>query len=142
RHAAAIVGNAQQLDAAAGDLDADGPGAGVERVLEQLLGDGGGALDHLASGDARGDLRRQDADRHGGRPHGWHASPSAGPGAAIVARLFGAAAALWRDWDAALRATGALPPLGSRWRCARAGGGGSDQYIARRQCSLPLAKFG
>ena len=45
-----------QAAPAAFDVDAEFGGAGVERVLEQLLDDGGRALHHLAGGDLVGDL--------------------------------------------------------------------------------------
>ena len=51
RDAAAVVAHADQADAAVLDVDRDLPGAGVERVLDQLLDDGRRALDHLARGD-------------------------------------------------------------------------------------------
>ena len=44
------------------DLDAQFGRAGVERVLQQFLDDGRGALHHLAGGDLVGDLVRKDAD--------------------------------------------------------------------------------
>ena len=55
-HAPAIVGDADQASAAGLNLDADAGGAGIERVLQQLLDDGGGAVDDLAGGDLVGDL--------------------------------------------------------------------------------------
>ena len=55
-HAAAVVGDADELAAAAFDLDADAGGAGIERVFEQLLDHGRGAIDHFAGGDLVGDL--------------------------------------------------------------------------------------
>ncbi len=65
-HAGAVVGDADQLDAAGLDVDADAAGAGVERVLEQLLDDAGGALDDLARGDLVGEIVGEEVDRgHG-----------------------------------------------------------------------------
>ena len=63
--AAAVVGDADQRQAALADLDGDLRRAGVERVLDQLLDDGGGPLDDLAGRDLRRLVRCQDADRHG-----------------------------------------------------------------------------
>ncbi len=63
--AAAVVGHQDAGKAALVDLDLDARSAGVERVLDQLLDGAGGALDHLAGGDAVDGLRREAADRHG-----------------------------------------------------------------------------
>ena len=49
--AAAVVADADQLDAAFFELDQDRLAAGVERVLEQLLEHRGGAFDDFAGGD-------------------------------------------------------------------------------------------
>ena len=49
--AAAVVADADQLDAAFFELDLDGLTAGVERVLKQLLEHGGWAFNDLAGGD-------------------------------------------------------------------------------------------
>ena len=62
QHAAAVVGDADEPAAAGFDFDADAGGAGVERVLEELLDDGRGALDHFAGGDLVGDQVGEDAD--------------------------------------------------------------------------------
>ena len=62
--AAAVVDDADEGDAALVGLDRDARGAGVEGVLDQLLDDGGRALDHLARGDAAGDFRREHSNRH------------------------------------------------------------------------------
>ena len=68
-HAHAVILDDDALDAAAFQRDADAPGAGVQRVLHQLLHHGGRPLDHFAGGDAVGGGLRQDADRvgHAGR---------------------------------------------------------------------------
>jgi hypothetical protein len=61
-HAAAVVGDTDEATAAGFDIDADAGGAGVEGVLQQLLDDGGGAVDDLAGGDLVGDLVGENAD--------------------------------------------------------------------------------
>ena len=58
RHAAAVVGDADQRQPARRGDDLDLAGAGVERVLDQLLDDARRALDDLAGGDAIDGLRR------------------------------------------------------------------------------------
>jgi hypothetical protein len=55
-HAAAVVHDADELAAAAFDLDADTGGAGIERVFEQLLDHGRRTVHHFAGGDLVGDL--------------------------------------------------------------------------------------
>ena len=55
-HAVAVVAHADELAPARLDLDADARGTGVQRVLQQLLHHGGGALHHLAGGDLVCDL--------------------------------------------------------------------------------------
>ena len=66
---AAVVGHLDAVDAAGVERDGDAGGAGVERVLHQLLHRGRGALDHLAGGDAVDGVGREDADRgHAVRP--------------------------------------------------------------------------
>src|SRR4029079_1736318 len=62
RHAVAVVDDADQLAAAARDLDRDGVGPGVEGVLDQLLDHRGRPLDHLARRDLIDDRLRQDLD--------------------------------------------------------------------------------
>ena len=49
--AAAVVGDADELDAALLELDLDGGAARVEGVLDEFLDHRGGAFDHLAGGD-------------------------------------------------------------------------------------------
>ena len=61
QHAAAVVGDANQMPAAALHLDAKIGGAGVERIFEQFLDDGGGALHHLSGRDLVGDRVGEDA---------------------------------------------------------------------------------
>jgi hypothetical protein len=60
--AAPVVVDADQIEPAAADIDADGFGPGIERIFDQLFDDGGGALDGLAGGDAGGDAGGEDAD--------------------------------------------------------------------------------
>ncbi len=62
RHAAAVVLDADERAAAGEELDLDTRGAGVERVLHQLLDHRGRALDDLARGDLVGDPVGKDAD--------------------------------------------------------------------------------
>ena len=65
-HADAVVADADQREAAGGGDDLDLAGAGVERVLDELLDHARGTLDHLAGGDAVDGLGAQLADdRHG-----------------------------------------------------------------------------
>ena len=54
-HAAAVVAHLDEGLAAVLQLDAHVVGAGVERVLDQLLDHGAGTLDHFARGDLVGD---------------------------------------------------------------------------------------
>ena len=61
-HAAAVVCDADELAAAAFDLDANAGGAGIERVFEQLLDYGRRAVHHFAGGDLVGDLVGEYAD--------------------------------------------------------------------------------
>src|SRR5262249_30754488 len=61
-HAAAIVGEVDELAAAAFHLHAHAMRAGVERVLEQLLDDAGRPLHHFARGDLVGDVLAQYVD--------------------------------------------------------------------------------
>ena len=51
RDAAAVIGDADTLQPAAAHIHDDLPRPGIQRVLDQLLDDGGGRLDHLARGD-------------------------------------------------------------------------------------------
>ncbi len=64
-HPAAVVGHAHQREPALLDVDGDRAGARVEGVLDELLHDGGGSLDHLARGDLVHEPGGQDVDaRH------------------------------------------------------------------------------
>ena len=62
RDAAAVVGDLDELRAAARELDGDLARAGVEAVFEQFLEGGGGALDDFAGGDLADQQFGQDAD--------------------------------------------------------------------------------
>ncbi len=62
RHAFAVVRDAHEAAACACDLDLDAGGAGIERVLDELLCDGGGAFDDFARGDLVGEELRKDTD--------------------------------------------------------------------------------
>ena len=64
RHAAAVVGDADQAAAAAVGHDLDPRRAGVERVLDQFLDHARRPLDHLAGGDAVDDGLAELADGH------------------------------------------------------------------------------
>ena len=61
--AGAVVGNADELDAAAGQIDVDRARAGVEAVLQQLLQRRRGPLDHLAGGDLVDQMIRKRTNR-------------------------------------------------------------------------------
>src|ERR1700741_4401702 len=84
-HAVAVVRDADELAAAAFDLDADAGGAGVKRVFEQLLDHGRGAVHHFAGCDLVGDLVGEYADaahglqstaeRRGELPGRWRRMP-------------------------------------------------------------------
>ena len=50
-HAGSVVGDGDEVAAAAADLDAHARRTGVERVLDELLDHGSRAFDHLAGGD-------------------------------------------------------------------------------------------
>ena len=65
-HAATVVGDADQAQAAAIDHHVDASGTGVDRVLYQLLDDACGALNDLTRGDAIDEVRRQLAYGHRG----------------------------------------------------------------------------
>ncbi len=61
-HAAAVVGDADEVLAAALDGQLDPRRAGVDGVLQQFLDHAGRSLDHLARGDLVDDRRRQFPD--------------------------------------------------------------------------------
>ena len=61
--AVAVVGDADQPLAAVGEGDVDPPGAGVERILDQLLDRRRRPLDHLAGSDPIGCRGVELADR-------------------------------------------------------------------------------
>ena len=65
-HAATVVGNADQRTTGRFDAHRDAARPGVDRVLDQFLDGGGGALHHLAGGDAVDQDRVEAAHRHGG----------------------------------------------------------------------------
>jgi hypothetical protein len=56
RHPLAVVRDAQEATAASLHVQLDAPRARVNRVLDQLLGDRGRALDDLARGNLVGDV--------------------------------------------------------------------------------------
>ena len=64
-HAAAVVGDADQPAAAAVGCDFDAAGAGIERVLDELLHHARRTLDHLAGGDFVDRGLGKAADGHG-----------------------------------------------------------------------------
>jgi len=70
RHAVPVVGDQDARQAAAVGLDLDPGGAGVERVLDQLLDGARRAFDHLAGGDAVDGFGGEAADGHGIRQYG------------------------------------------------------------------------
>ena len=80
RDAGAVVADADRRLARATDVDADPACPGVERVLDQLLDHRGRALDHLASGDRVGDLRRQHLDHEVSFARSWYSFCSASRG--------------------------------------------------------------
>ena len=61
-HAAAVIGNANELAAAALDRDHDPGRAGIERILQQLLDHRCRPVDDLAGGDLIGHLVGENAD--------------------------------------------------------------------------------
>jgi hypothetical protein len=52
RHAGAVVDHPDEVAPAAGKVDGDAPGTGIDGVFQQLLDDARGPLDDLAGGDA------------------------------------------------------------------------------------------
>ena len=78
RHAVAVVPHLDQVTPAFAHGDVDAGGSGIERVLDELLHDGGRALHDLACGDLVDDVRIEYADTaHGGTL----GPPRDGPGA-------------------------------------------------------------
>jgi len=67
-HAAAIVDDANEAPAAQFDRDVDATGARVERILDELLDDGGRPLDDLARRDAIDKNGIKTADGMAGSP--------------------------------------------------------------------------
>ena len=65
RHAAAVVGDRDQLPAAVDHHPVDAPRAGVDGVLDQFLDGGGRALDHLPRRNAVDEIGRKKTDGHG-----------------------------------------------------------------------------
>jgi hypothetical protein len=61
-HAAAIIGNLDELLASGLDLNLDACGTGVEGVLQQLLHYGRWALNDLAGGDLVSDVLGEDVN--------------------------------------------------------------------------------
>ncbi len=61
-HAAAVVGDLNELLAATFDLDADARGSGVKGIFQEFLDHGGGALHDFASGDLVGNVFGEDVD--------------------------------------------------------------------------------
>jgi hypothetical protein len=61
-HAAAVVADLDPLAATVLEEDVDDGGAGVDRVLDELLDDRGGALDDFARRDLIHELRGKAAD--------------------------------------------------------------------------------
>ena len=64
RDAAAVVDHPEEIAPAGADLDRDPARARVERVLQQFLDGGGGALHHLAGGDLSDEIGGEEGDRH------------------------------------------------------------------------------
>ena len=62
---AAVVAHPNEAGATALHVDLDAPRAGIQTVLDELLDDGGGPLDHLAGGDLIDELAGKNADGHG-----------------------------------------------------------------------------
>ena len=61
RHAAAVVGHFDQVDAAAAQPHSDARRAGVDRVLDQFLERAGRPFDHFAGSDAIDEMLGQAA---------------------------------------------------------------------------------
>ena len=63
REARAVVGDADEIKAAAHQVNANLARACVDGILDQLLDDRGRPLDDLAGGDLGGDILRQAQNR-------------------------------------------------------------------------------
>ena len=61
-HAGPVVADPDEAAAAVLQIDLDAFRAGVQRVLDQLLDHGSGALDDLAGGDLIGERRVEQVD--------------------------------------------------------------------------------
>ncbi len=61
-HAAAVVGDLDELLAPGLNLDLNAGGAGIERIFEQLLGHRSRTLHHFAGGDLVGNVFRKNVD--------------------------------------------------------------------------------
>ena len=100
-HAAAVVRDGDEIATAVAHLDADPRGAGVERVLDQLLHHRGRALDHLAGGDLIDQRTRQQADplaRGRSRGVGFCHTPPCGPSTMRSGASVNRGPA-WGGWD-------------------------------------------
>ena len=64
REACAVVGDADEVQPATHQVNANLPRAGVDGVLHQLLDHRGRPLDDLTGGDLGGDILRQAPYRH------------------------------------------------------------------------------
>ena len=62
--AAAVIADANELRAAAFDINVNPRGARIKTVLNQLFHHRRGPLHHLAGGNLVGELRRQNLNRH------------------------------------------------------------------------------
>jgi len=80
-HSDAVVADADQIAPARLDGDVDAPGAGVERVLDELLHRRGGPLDHFARSDPIDQQRIEAADGHGAEPFSRKAGEGGGEAA-------------------------------------------------------------
>ena len=67
-HAAAVVGDLNQLFAAGFNLDSDAGGAGIERIFQQFLHYRRGTLHDFAGGDLVGNVFGKNVDSAHGEP--------------------------------------------------------------------------
>src|SRR6185437_2842305 len=119
RDARAVVADADQVEAAARDLQPNRAGVGVQRVLDQLFDHRRGPLDHLSGGDLGGDIARQLAD--------WHVNRLPAPSPLPIGR---GGTSTQRE---RLRAALWLPSP----RRGRAGGGGLPATSVPLYCTPP-----